>query len=119
VRTLERMSRLLLVVKGKVLSQDVPTVGDVTDSTVAGKCLVRHEGSPPAAPSLPRGVQPTIDQSHCRHHSEQSAQKYSGTSVVLPHHVHRDNPGIRSKRVRRPHPSVLSYRIPRDFYVNK
>ncbi len=115
VHALERITRLLLVIEGKVLAQDIPPVSDMADSTIAGKCLMRHDGSPSAAPPLPWRVQPAIDQSHSRHRREQSAKEYFGTPVVLPHYSHRHNRGIRQRRVRRPYPIVLSYRILRDM----
>jgi len=119
VRALERLTRLLLVIEGKILAQDVPSVGAVADSAIAGKCRMRHEGSPSAAPPLPWGIQPAIDQRHCRDRREQSENQYSGPPVVLPHHIHRDNAGIGSQPVRRPHPTVLSCRMPRGFTARK
>ena len=72
VCTLEAITGLFLVIEGEVLAEDVPALGHVAEAAIAGKRLVRHNRSPPATPSLPRGIQPAIEQGPRRQRREES-----------------------------------------------
>lgn len=89
VCALKRIAGLLLMIEGKVLAQNIPSIRDVAETAVAGKGLVRHKRPPAAAPSLPRPVRPAIEQDH-RGRREQSDQEQSGASIFQPHRVYRD-----------------------------
>jgi hypothetical protein len=89
VRALQRIARLLLMIEGEVPAKDVPALRDMAEAAVTGKRLVWDERSPPAAPPLPRRVQPTVEQGRPRRR-EQSDEEQSGTPIFQPHHVYRD-----------------------------
>ena len=110
VRACERMTGDLLVVEREILAEDVPSLRHVAQAAIPGKRLVRHERPPPAAPTLPRGIQPTIEQRPRRQRREKPDEQFLGTPVVQPHHACHANCRMRLFRVRELHPNVPSHR---------